>query len=144
MRTTASAICGSTASTAAGTRRSSSFITRAWSSGARRSRSRVRSLMASVRSSESRMPHLVTYVGCPGRPDLIPVLGPPVSHPQARIQEVAEAVADEIEAEHDQGDRRPREDGGPRGKGHEPAGFGEHVPPGRRGGLRAEAEEAQG
>src|SRR5579885_2450398 len=62
---------------------------------------------------------------------------------ETRVEDVAQPVAEEVEAEDGEHDREPREDSHPDVGVDEAAGVGEHVPPGGFRRLGAEAEEAE-
>ena len=61
----------------------------------------------------------------------------------ARVERVAQAVAEQIERQHHEEDRKARPDRHPRRLGQEALRRVEHAAPGRRGRLLAEAEERQ-
>ena len=63
--------------------------------------------------------------------------------PQARIEQIPDPVAEQVEAEHRDHDRRAGKHRGPRGHLHEGAALGQHAAPGRRRRLGAHPEEAQ-
>src|SRR5687767_5520798 len=69
---------------------------------------------------------------------------PPLRRPEARVERVAQRVAEEVEAEHRERDRDPRRDGEPRRALEElHAGPAEHEAPGGHGLGDAEAEERE-
>src|SRR5688572_28276672 len=68
----------------------------------------------------------------------------PLRRPEARVERVAQRVAEEVEAEHRERDRDPRRDGEPRRALEElHAGPAEHEAPGGHGLGDAEAEERE-
>src|SRR5260370_15334610 len=64
------------------------------------------------------------------------------SDAESGIDRVAEPVAEQVDAERREGERRAREGGEPPGDVEEVAALGEHAPPRGRRRLDAEAEEA--
>src|SRR5260370_17369905 len=64
------------------------------------------------------------------------------SDAESGIERVAEPVAEQVDAERREGERRAREGGEPPGDVEEVAALGEHAPPRGRRRLDAEAEEA--
>src|SRR5882724_1871826 len=68
---------------------------------------------------------------------------PLMSVAQMRVEEVAQAVAQEIKSQDADEHRQARHDAEPGILGHEAAAGAEHVAPGRLRRLSAEAEEAQ-
>src|SRR5919197_1177914 len=77
-------------------------------------------------------------------PEDLPLPEPAHAAAELRVERLAQAVADQVEAEDGDHDRDPRDDGEERRRLEVVVHVGEHRPPLRRGRvLRAEAEEAE-